>query len=66
MTRRYQIVIANCCIHNFNVTTSINVLKAISEKGKAYDWYLKDEYAYETLDRDITAVMLRAVEMCSI
>jgi predicted transcriptional regulator len=41
-------------------------VKKISERGQAYYWYLEDEHAYETLDRDITAVMLRAAEKCSI
>jgi hypothetical protein len=41
-------------------------VKKISERGKADDWSHKDELAYETLDRDITAAMLRAAENCSI
>jgi hypothetical protein len=40
--------------------------KKISERGKADYWYYEDELAYEILDRDITAVMLRAAEKCSI
>jgi hypothetical protein len=41
-------------------------VKKISERGKADDWLYKDELAYETLDREITAAMLRAEEKCSI
>jgi hypothetical protein len=41
-------------------------VKKISERGKADDWSHEDELAYEILDRDITAVMLRAAEKCSI
>jgi hypothetical protein len=41
-------------------------VEKISERGKADDWSLEDEHAYETLDRDITAAMLRAAEKCSI
>jgi hypothetical protein len=41
-------------------------VKNISERGKADDWLHEDELAYEILDRDITAEMLRAAEKCSI
>jgi hypothetical protein len=41
-------------------------VKKISERGKADDWSHEDELAYEILDRDITAVMLRAEDKCSI
>jgi hypothetical protein len=41
-------------------------VKKISERGKADDWSHEDELAYETLDRDITAEMLRAADNCSI
>jgi hypothetical protein len=41
-------------------------VKKISERGKADDWSHEDELAYEILDCDITAVMLRAAEKCSI
>jgi hypothetical protein len=41
-------------------------VKKISERGKTDDWSLKDEHAYEILDRDITAAMLQAAEKCSI
>jgi hypothetical protein len=34
-------------------------VKKISERGKAADWLHEDELAYEILDRDITAAMLR-------
>jgi hypothetical protein len=43
-----------------------NRVKNISERGKADDWSHGDELAYEILDRDITAAMLRAAEKCSI
>jgi hypothetical protein len=43
----------------------MNVLN-ISLKGKADDWSLEDEHAYKTLDRDITAAMLRSADKCSI
>jgi hypothetical protein len=66
MTQGYQIIIANCYIHNLNVTTSTNVLKHISERGKADDCSLEDEHAYEILDHDITAAILQAAEKCSI
>jgi hypothetical protein len=42
------------------------VVKKISESGKADDWSLEDEHAYETLEREITAAMLQASEKCSI
>jgi hypothetical protein len=41
-------------------------VKKISERGKADIWSHEDELAYDTLDRDITAAMLRAAEKCSI
>jgi hypothetical protein len=41
-------------------------VKNISERGKADDWSHEDEIAYETLDRDTTAAMLRAAEKFSI
>jgi hypothetical protein len=41
-------------------------VKEISERGKADDWSNEDERSYETLDRDITAEMLRAAENCTI
>jgi hypothetical protein len=41
-------------------------VKKNSERGKADDWSHEEELAYETLDRHITAVMLRAAENCSI
>jgi hypothetical protein len=41
-------------------------VKNISERGKVDVWSLEDEHAYTTLDRDITAVMLRAAEKYSI
>jgi hypothetical protein len=41
-------------------------VKKISERDKADDWYHDDELAYEILDRDITALMLRAAGKCSI
>jgi hypothetical protein len=37
-------------------------VKNISERGKADDWSNEDELSYETLDRDITAAILRAAE----
>jgi hypothetical protein len=39
-----------------------NRVKNIYERGKADDWSHEDELAYEILDRDITAAMLRAME----
>jgi hypothetical protein len=41
-------------------------VQKISERGNADDWSNEDERCYEILDRDITAAMLRAVEMCTI
>jgi hypothetical protein len=41
-------------------------VQKISERGKADDWSNEDEWCYEILDRDITAVMLRAAEKCTI
>jgi hypothetical protein len=46
-------------------------VKNISERGKADVWFHEDELAYEILDHDITAAMLRAAmlraaEKCSI
>jgi hypothetical protein len=41
-------------------------VKKISERGNADDWSHEDELAYEIIDRDITAAMLRAAEKCSI
>jgi hypothetical protein len=41
-------------------------VKKISERDKADDWSNEDELSYETLDREITAAMLRAAENCTI
>jgi hypothetical protein len=41
-------------------------VKNISERGKADDWSHEDVLAYEILDCDITASMLRAAEKCFI
>jgi hypothetical protein len=41
-------------------------VKNISERCTTYDWSLVDEHAYKTMDHDINAAMLRAVEKCSI
>jgi hypothetical protein len=41
-------------------------VKNIFERGKADDWSHEDELAYDIIDREITAAMLRAAEKCSI
>jgi hypothetical protein len=41
-------------------------VKKISERGKADDWSHEDELAYETLDRNTTAAILRSAEKYSI
>jgi hypothetical protein len=40
-------------------------VQKISERGKADDWSNDNERCYEVLDRDITAVILRAAEKCT-
>jgi hypothetical protein len=41
-------------------------VEKIYERGKADDWSREDELAYEILDQDITAAMMREAEKCSI
>jgi hypothetical protein len=41
-------------------------VKKISKRGKNEDWSNADDRSFETLDRDITASMLRAADNCTI